>query len=324
MKRLIVLICLSILILSACTSNATPLPPSTPADVEQPPDNEVEATNPSEPGREPNPTSEAEASPYPPPLNPTAELPEGYPAPTQPQLRDPYPAGAETGAVPAEAVPACSGAVEVSEGLILESAEDLDIVGDLYLPSGASEPLPGVVLLHMLGRERSTWDNFPQTLAANCYAALTVDLRGHGETGGEVNWDLAQEDTVKLVQALGARQEIDDSRLGLIGASIGANLALNGGADQAELRTVVLLSPGFDYAGVTTEDALAQYGQRPLLIVVSEEDSYAAESSQGLDAQAQGEHLLVLYQGAGHGTDMFARQPALSEEILDWLDRTLK
>jgi hypothetical protein len=96
-------------------------------------------------------------------------------------------------------------------------------------------------------------------------------------------------------------------------------MALRTGAIIEAINTVVLLSPGLDYFGVTTEDALAVWGKRPLLIVASEEDSYAANSSRTLAEQAPGEVVLQMYQSAGHGTNMFNAEPELTMQIVEWL-----
>jgi len=62
------------------------------------------------------------------------------------------------------------------------------------------------------------------------------------------------------------------------------------------------------------------YGERPVLIVASQEDTYAADSSRRLEEVALGEVRQVMYQDAGHGTIMMEREPGLGELIIDWLD----
>ncbi len=110
----------------------------------------------------------------------------------------------------------------------------------------------------------------------------------------------------------------------MVGASVGANLALVGGSNEESIKTVVLLSPGLNYAGVETEPALSSFGDRPLLIVASQEYTYSADSSVVLEEAAIGESQLILYDGAGHGTNMFEAEPDLSVQIIDWLDAHLE
>ena len=210
------------------------------------------------------------------------------------------------------------------ENIAITGAEDLPLQTTLYTP-GTSGPLPGVILLHMLGSDRQIWDEngFANTLVDKGYAVLAVDLRGHGQTGGSINWMLAPEDLRRVWEYFTALDAVDPQRTAVIGASIGANLALLTAAEQPAIRTAVLLSPGLDYRGVTTEDPLHEYGSRPILIVASEEDTYAADSSRTLADLAQGKSQLEMYNGAGHGTRMFDAQPDLSGLIITWLAQNI-
>src|SRR5437016_2804342 len=53
----------------------------------------------------------------------------------------------------------------------------------------AVKPGPGALLFHQSNRTRRSWDDVAQQLAAAGINTLTVDMRGHGETGGKYdNW----------------------------------------------------------------------------------------------------------------------------------------
>lgn len=211
----------------------------------------------------------------------------------------------------------------MGERVEIEGIDGLKLVGTLYTPGDSPSPWPVVILLHMMWGNRSSWEDFAIQLTDAGYAVFTVDMRGHGDTGGELDWELAGNDLQQVWNYLGARPDIDEDRMAVLGASIGANLALVTGADNSNARTVVLLSPGLNYAGVETRDPLLTYGERPILIVASQEDTYAADSSGRLEEIALGETRLVMYQGAGHGLHMFDREPGLADLIIDWLDEYL-
>lgn len=206
----------------------------------------------------------------------------------------------------------------------IETPDGLVLIGTLYAPQDFEPPWPGVILLHMLWGERSVWDEYALDLANNGFAVFALDMRGHGETGGEVNWDIAAEDIQMVWDNLSSRPEIDSGRMGIVGASIGANMALVSGSNESDTRTVVLLSPGLSYAGVETKDAMIAYGERPVLIVASQEDTYAADSSRKLHEIAAGEVRLEMYQDAGHGTFMLENEPELGGDIIDWLREFLQ
>jgi dipeptidyl aminopeptidase/acylaminoacyl peptidase len=211
----------------------------------------------------------------------------------------------------------------MGERVEIEGIDGLKLVGTLYTPGDSPSPWPVVILLHMMWGDRGSWEDFSIQLTDADYAVFTVDMRGHGDTGGELDWELAGNDLQQIWNYLGAKPDIDEDRMAVLGASIGANLALVTGADNSNARTVVLLSPGLNYAGVETRDPLLTYGERPILIVASQEDTYAADSSGRLEEIALGETRLVMYQGAGHGLHMFDREPGLADLIIDWLDEYL-
>ena len=159
---------------------------------------------------------------------------------------------------------------------------------------------------------------------AQGYAVLAIDLRGHGQTGGGRDWEMAIVDIGLVWQQFVADAAVDSGNTAVIGASIGSNLALVLGALQPELKTAVLLSPGLDYFGVTTDDAVVAYGDRPLLIVASEEDSYSANSSRTLLDLASDQAALQMYSGIGHGTNMLRNRDNVQNAILEWLNMAME
>ncbi len=262
-----------------------------------------------------------------PTLTPTVRL-----SPTPESTLKSVPVSTRTTSSTEEAVPefAASPVPELAEVIVegvreeIEASDGLNLVGTYYAPVNITPPWSGVILLHMLGRDRSSWDDHARQLTSAGYAVFALDMRGHGDTGGVVDWDLAENDIQQVWNNLSTKPDIDPDRLALVGASIGANLALVAGANEAGVRTVVLLSPGLDYAGVKTEAAMVAYGDRPVLIVASQEDTYSADSSQILKEIAAGEVKLVMYQNAGHGTNMLAGETGTGELIIEWLDTYLE
>ncbi|MFN2159195.1 MAG: alpha/beta hydrolase [Anaerolineales bacterium] len=202
--------------------------------------------------------------------------------------------------------------------------EDGLTISGTFHPAGGEPPWPAILLLHMLGGNRGQWDKLVPELTSSGYAVLAIDLRGHGETGGEADWEKTKSDIPQVLNYLYKLPYIASERVALAGASIGANLSLAAAANQTEIPTIVLLSPGLDYRGVTTLDALEKYGGRPLLLAASSEDAYAADSTRALAENASGEAELLIYDGAGHGTQMLEHAPGLPAAILTWLDRFLK
>lgn len=213
------------------------------------------------------------------------------------------------------------------EDITFNGANDLELHATLYRPGGLP-PFPAVILLHMIGDDRSVWADgrtgLARTLMSQGYAVLAVDMRGHGETGSGRDWALAETDLQMVWLAFTMREDVDAARTAVVGGSIGSNMALRLAARQPEIKTAVLLSPGLDYRRVTTEDALAVYGGRPLLIVASRDDDYSSDSAIALQGQAPDTAELLLFDTAGHGTDMLTTQPELTERIVNWLSNHIR
>ena len=217
--------------------------------------------------------------------------------------------------------PALSGPSDV--GVVhIGGAEGLTTIGTLE-GVVAGERRPGVLLLHMLGSNRLAWEPLVGTLVARGYVTLAIDLRGHGDTGGDTDWDLASVDVAAALDYLKAHDGVDSSRIAVIGASIGANLALVLGADQPEVRAVVALSPGLDYRGVKTEPTTGALAGRPVWLLASEGDGYSAETVRTLGTALPGAVVTVV-PGNAHGTAMLVADPTLEGRIVEFLDTAVE
>ena len=219
--------------------------------------------------------------------------------------------------------------VLVSETVTISSVDDLEIVATFSTDAASPAQQPGVLLLHMLNSRRDAWDPLVPALQEAGYAVLAVDMRGHGETGGSQDWEMADLDMDVLLSWLGNQPGVDETRLATIGGSIGANMALRAASDwqpddpEREVGAVVMLSGGLDYRGVTTADALAEVGERPVLIVAAEGDSYAANSARALYEQAPDGNQLIIYDGSAHGTRLLEAEPEMIPAIIEFLGETI-
>ncbi len=200
--------------------------------------------------------------------------------------------------------------------MLFSAADGLVLRGTLY--GAPVRPAPAVLLLHMEGRDRTSWDTLPEMLQAAGYAALTVDLRGHGETGGTVDWTLAQQDVADVLAQVATLPGVD-GRVTVLGAGVGANLGLNACAQNTACVGAVLLSPGLDDEGITAAEGVALLGARPLLTVAADNDANNPADSVTLDGMAAGEHRLILVPIPSHGTDMLGAYPPLADAIVAWL-----
>ncbi len=100
-------------------------------------------------------------------------------------------------------------------------------------PPGA----PGVVVVPGLGSRKENHADMGDALAAAGMAAVAIDLRGHGDSGGTLDGG-ALDDVVAALDLLAARGH---GPLGLRGSSMGGLLALTAAAADPRVRAVVAI-----------------------------------------------------------------------------------
>ena len=202
-----------------------------------------------------------------------------------------------------------------AEGPTIRTEDDVALTAEHW-----GKGTHGVLLVHADGRSASDWSALGPRLAANGLHALAIDLRGHGASAaGEPDYAKMKADLsagVAWLRTQGA------TRVHVVGAGLGANLALATAADDTGIDDVVLLSPQLNAQGYKASAAIAAYGSRPLLVVASKADTLSAKTAGYLAKQARGPHHLELYDDAGVGARMLNGAPALEPLILSWLHGT--
>jgi len=213
------------------------------------------------------------------------------------------------------------------QAVTFAARDGVQVAGTLYLPD--KQPAPAVLLLHMLSRSQRDWDATAVMLAESGIAALAIDFRRNGgprpSTGESDSGDFS--DLILDAEAarayLAARPEIIPGRIGVAGASLGANVAVLEAGNDSTVRSLAVLSVSLDYRGLKMEQALKNYGSRPALLVASSEDPFALRSARQAVTMGDGPRELRVLSGAGHGTGMLARDPDLASTLVDWFLRTL-
>lgn len=219
----------------------------------------------------------------------------------------------------------------MQERIELKTKDNFSIAGDYYAPSSASSR--GLLLLHMMPATRSSWRALAGKMQTAGFHVLAIDLRGHGESqggpDGYKNFSDAEHQASRSDVEAGSEflKMKGATALALGGASIGANLAIQYLAEHQESKAAFLLSPGLDYRGLKTE--VFAYSVRPdraVFFAASSEDMRSSGQSATDMAGALYKICPCLkeirkFDGAGHGTTMFEREPQLMDEIVAWLQK---
>jgi len=193
------------------------------------------------------------------------------------------------------------------------------------------------IMMHGLASTKGEWFNFADKLAKEGYGYFAFDLRGHGEStknkNGEIidyryfgqpgpgsKWELMITDVDSAVKYLTNKKGINKNRIGIMGASVGASLALIYSARHNFIPIVALLSPGWDYIGLNIESSIKEYGKRPMLIAASPGDEYAYKSSIIMEQIANKQGATVKFLSGKekqHGVQMF--DGVFEDLIISWI-----
>jgi pimeloyl-ACP methyl ester carboxylesterase len=236
---------------------------------------------------------------------------------------------------------ACAACAAAGEGLAKEpvtltTSDGVTISG--YFVKGTVGKGPAVVLLHMLAGSKDDWAPIIEKylFPATGFSYLAIDLRGHGESVRQGNKSLRYaafsaedfnnmtKDVEAAVKWLKSQPSVDPAEIAIVGASIGANVALNYAASDPDVKCVALLSPGVNYKGVETRKAMKTYGDRPLFLAAAREDEPAGSSTVTLSKSSLAKKKITLiFEGNLHGTRMFGNY-ALDAPLAEFLKENLK
>jgi pimeloyl-ACP methyl ester carboxylesterase len=242
-------------------------------------------------------------------------------------------------------------------GLVYEDvsfpAEDGVLLSGWYLPSTSGA---AVVLLHGAGSNRAAVLEHAAVLAHHGYGVLLFDARGHGRSEGhamDFGWD-GDLDIGGAMSYLATRPDVEPTRLGAVGLSLGGEMAIGAAARDPRIRAVVAEGATYRVAGdwspyhagglvqramdwifftaadilsdadppIELRDAVSQMAPRKLLLIESDEGMEAAAGRAYRDASALNVELWVVH-GAGHIAGLETDPQAWEQRVVDFLDREL-
>jgi dienelactone hydrolase len=210
-----------------------------------------------------------------------------------------------------------------------DASDGTSLAGTFWPPAPTAQPAPGIILMHWNPGTRQDWAMLAALLqgmaisnpssGGGSYGVFAFDFRGHGESQGSQDDAGYLNDAQSTLALMATIPGVDANRIVMIGASIGADAAVDGCTDSC--IGAVALSPG-SFLGVDYLEALQAMGAKPVLCVASEDDGESADLCRAGQEVAQGDYEVQIYRGAAHGMEMFDATedgPALTDLIFAWL-----
>jgi predicted acyl esterase len=159
---------------------------------------------------------------------------------------------------------AASGRASAStQELTLHMDDGVSLAATLYEPDSAPPPAgyPAIVVFHGLGGNRQDVAPVAQRFV-DPFAVLTFDMRGHGQSGGLVSIDGPREiqDAREVFDFLAARREIDKTKIGAWGISLGGGAVLRSLVQGVPWATVETVETWTDLYTALAPQSLAKSG----------------------------------------------------------------
>ncbi len=210
-----------------------------------------------------------------------------------------------------------------------------------FVPSRAQaeDMAPIAILLHMYNTDHKDFLPLLPFLHMAGFAALAIDVRGHGQSVGPAAMNLPKRvgdrdpklfrEMYRDVEAaylwLADQPGVDTGRFVLVGASVGGSVVMNYAGRDRSVDAVVWLTPGTKYLGIDSMRDARKYGRRPLLMLAAEPERSAAEA---LAAIVPGANVQLFPGQAGdqmalHGTRMLGQVAGIEKTIVDFLTKSV-
>jgi len=199
-------------------------------------------------------------------------------------------------------------------------------------PRGAEASAPVVLMVHGYTADRASLGVLARRLATNGYAALAIDVRGHGANRSPFTQDPEGsglfEDLSAAADWLRGSAWLDGSRLAVLGHSMGAGAVLRFAERDAAVDAAVMLSGGWTLLGPhRPPNTLFLYAERDPESIRDSAPALAARLA-GRPALRDGERYgefatreavrVLELPGNDHSTIVWSKAGA--REILAWLD----
>jgi putative phosphoribosyl transferase len=207
--------------------------------------------------------------------------------------------------------------------LVFRNSRGMALVGRLLMPAIPGRH-PVVVFAHGWGSDKDSQRNWTvaEALRSLGFAAFLFDFTGYGDSEGtrdDSTFDQQVDDLAAALDTLEGFDDVDHGRIGVVGESSGAAVAVLGAARDARIRALVLRSA--DLAGA--EGAMARV-KVPVLLVVGEHDAPTRRAIEALLDRFGGRRVLEIVPGGDHLFQDGAALTSATAATIAWFKDHLK
>lgn len=234
-----------------------------------------------------------------------------------------------------------------TQDISFESADGTRLHG-WFMPAADADPEhPGPAILHVHGNAGNiaSHESFSRFFTQHGFGVLVFDYRRYGrsEDKGPLRRRALLADTEAALATLKTRPDVDPSRIGVYGVSLGGVFALHAAANDPDVRAVATVSAFSTWGGVARDlqpllgpllmpgglepaDAAARLGDRPYLIVHGLDDEIInprhAELLAGA-ARKAGVDVVVWTDPHGDHNSMIQTNPTARQRLIEFFTQHL-
>lgn len=176
-----------------------------------------------------------------------------------------------------------------------------------------------VILAHARPSDQTAWFDFAERLAGLGFAALTFNFRGFGESEGEQDFDVLDQDLTAMLQYLRDRGK---TSIFLVGASMGGTASLVV-AGREDVAGVVAVSAPAEFEEQNALEA-APNVNAPKLLIAAEGDVQAMISLERIAELTPQPLETETYPGNLHGTALLGPDSDFAQEVAERILRFLE
>ncbi|MGD0353796.1 MAG: alpha/beta fold hydrolase [Dehalococcoidia bacterium] len=244
--------------------------------------------------------------------------------------------------------------------------DNLNLPGEVYFPETIDKPIPALCLCHGIpsGQPASSDDSgYPGLAEKFCSAgfiALIFNFRGAGQAQGNLDMLGWTRDLMAAIDYLSSLEEVDKSRLCLLGSSAGAAVSVYVAANEPRISSLVTLACPAEFSFLADKQSaratidhfrsigvirdvdfppsvdkwldgfktvsplrwIDKISPRPLLLIHGDKDDLVpVEHAHKLFEKAGEPKKLLIIPGAGHRLRL---EEKAVNTALDWLTATAK
>ena len=223
-----------------------------------------------------------------------------------------------------------------TEDVYFKAMDGAKIHAVIYKKAGSTDKMPAVIVVHGFSESQASMTAISTELARHGVVVMALDYRGHGDSEGGLDYigdpllsPNITNDLIVAYQNLISRADVDASRIGLIGHSMGSRAVLSFASFNPKIISTIMLGPYY----VWEADLVNTSNPKNLLIIVGKND-IITPPNLGIELFSRGTgyagvigeiygnftdgtaRKLVIVKDADHYTILSNKQ--VLKEILEW------